>query len=270
MACNPKLEVLLTPADFAALRHRDLRASVCVVFDVLRATTSMITALARGAEAILPVAEIPDALALRRQRPDLLLAGERNGIRIGAELAEGIEFDLGNSPREFTAGRVRGRTVAMSTTNGTRALRACAGARAVLVSAFVNRQATVGWLQRHAPASLILVCAGTLDEAALEDTLAAGAVADALWPRFAGSHITDAAQIARQLWHARRTDLEAAMRDARNGRRLLANPDLSADVAFCLRHDAMPLVAGMDHAGAVRRWVVDDLRPGVEERATAG
>ena len=253
MTSQPKLEVLFTPADFAALRDRDLRPSVCAVFDVLRATTSMITALANGAEAVFPVAEIPEALALRRKRPELLLAGERHGVRIRADLTGGGDFDLGNSPREFTAERVRGRTLVMSTTNGTRALRACVGARTVLVSALVNLQATVDWLNARAPDDLILVCAGTFEEAALEDTLAAGALADQVWPRFASGHITDAAVIARQLWHARKTDLAAAMREARNGRRLLANPDLREDVAFSIRQNAVPLVAGLGTDGAVRR-----------------
>src|SRR5882724_9094593 len=96
-----RLEVLLSPAEFANLRNRDLSQTVCVVFDILRASTSMVTALANGAEAIIPVAEISEALALRQQRPDVLLAGERDGVRIRAELTGGIEFDLGNSPREY-------------------------------------------------------------------------------------------------------------------------------------------------------------------------
>src|SRR5262245_5539783 len=103
---QPKLEVILSPAEFALLQQRDLSQAVCVVFDVLRATTSMITALANGAEAIIPVAEIAEALALRQKNPKLLLAGERDGVRIRAELTGSLDFDLGNSPREFTAEKV--------------------------------------------------------------------------------------------------------------------------------------------------------------------
>src|SRR5215471_21571447 len=96
------LEVLFTPADFENLKQQDLTDAVCVVFDVLRATSSMITALANGAKAIIPVEEISEAVALRRQNSQLLLAGERHGVRIPAALSGGIDFDLGNSPREFT------------------------------------------------------------------------------------------------------------------------------------------------------------------------
>src|SRR4051794_8584892 len=120
------LEVLLAPAEFAALKDRDLSGTVCVVFDVLRATSSMITALANGAKSILPVEDIAEALRIRALDPKTLLAGERDGMRIGPDLTGQGGFDLGNSPREFMRNAVSGRQIAMTTTNGTRALRACA------------------------------------------------------------------------------------------------------------------------------------------------
>src|SRR6185503_15623988 len=100
------LEILFTPAEFATLDQRDLSQTSCVVFDILRATTTMVTALANGAKAIIPVAEISEALAIRRREPEVLLAGERDGLRIRAAQTGSIEFDLGNSPREFRAERV--------------------------------------------------------------------------------------------------------------------------------------------------------------------
>src|SRR5580704_10388577 len=106
MPCE--IEVLFTPAEFRALNRRDLSRSTCVVFDVLRATSTIVTALANGAKAIIPVSEISEALALRAKDLDILLAGERDGLRIGGALTHGIEFDFGNSPREFTADRVAG------------------------------------------------------------------------------------------------------------------------------------------------------------------
>src|SRR5262245_18652880 len=101
-----KLEALFSPADFADLKRRDLGGTTCVVFDVFRATSVIVTALANGATAVVPVAEIPEALAVRQKEPQVLLAGERNGIRIPAGLSGGTEFDLGNSPREFTREKV--------------------------------------------------------------------------------------------------------------------------------------------------------------------
>src|SRR2546429_8000164 len=96
------LEVLFSPAELALLGQRDLSRTICVVFDVLRATSSIVTALSNGATAILPVTEISDALKIRRREPDVLLAGERDGLRIQRNLTGSLDFDLGNSPREFT------------------------------------------------------------------------------------------------------------------------------------------------------------------------
>src|ERR1035438_4565734 len=112
------LEVLFTPAEFSALTQHELAGTVCVVFDVLRATNSMITALARGAARIFPVSEIAQALELQRQHTDALLAGERDGVRILAAQTGGVDFDMGNSPCEFTGSRAAGPGIIMSTRSG--------------------------------------------------------------------------------------------------------------------------------------------------------
>jgi 2-phosphosulfolactate phosphatase len=254
------LEVILSPAEFSSLSQRDLRAATGVVFDVLRATTTMVTALASGAEAVIPVAGIPEALAARTLRPDLLLAGERDGLRIRAALTGGVDFDLGNSPREFTPEKVAGRTIVMTTTNGTRALRACAGAGTVLAASFVNLSVMVAWLAAHNPAHLLLVCAGTAEEPALEDVLAAGAVCEALWPRSDGGHVSDAAQMARLLYRRFAGALTEAARFSRNAQRLLGLPELRDDVAFCLERDTIPLVAALQPDGRVTR--ISGFTPG--------
>jgi 2-phosphosulfolactate phosphatase len=250
----PTLEVLFTPADFAALGNRDLSQTCCVVFDVLRATSSMVTALWNGAEAILPVEEIKDALAARSRLPQALLAGERDGVRIGAALTGGPSFDLGNSPREFTAPAVRGKTLIMTTTNGTRALKACAHANRSLASSFLNLNATAQELLTK-PADLLIVCSGTYEETAYEDVLGAGALCEKVWPVYGNGRVSDSAQIARELFLNSRENLSAAMARSKNARRLLSRPDLEADVAFCLRIDAAPLAAELHKDGFVRRKI---------------
>lgn len=250
---KPSLEVVLSPAEFAALSRRDLSQTVCVVFDILRATTTMVTALASGAKEIIPVAEISEALALRQERPELLLAGERDGVRIRARLTGGIDFDLGNSPREFTAEAVGGRSIVMTTTNGTRALRACAGAMAVLVGSFLNLRATTNWLRERNPSSLLLVCSGTYEEPALEDILAAGAMCERLWPLYAGGHVSDSAEVARRVYPLMQSNLLEAMRSTRNGRRLLATPALRDDVWLCVQRETVAFAAGQSAGGTVRR-----------------
>ncbi|MFN8624136.1 MAG: 2-phosphosulfolactate phosphatase [Chloroflexota bacterium] len=239
------LQVLLTPADFGALTPEDLAGATCVVFDILRATSTIVTALDAGAAAVIPVADIEGALAWRRRDPSVLLGGERHGVRIGPELTGGVAFDLGNSPREHTPERVAGHTIVTTTTNGTRALHACRGAASVLAAAFLDLGAVAAHLLAEPPARLLLVCSGTYEEAAYEDTLAAGALADRLWDRY-GPDASDSAQLARTAWRAAAGDLLGAMAMSRNARRLLAHPTLAGDVAACLRIDVSGTVARLE------------------------
>jgi 2-phosphosulfolactate phosphatase len=246
------LEVLFTPAEFSALKPRDLTETVCVVFDVLRATSSMLTALAEGAARILPVKEISEALEWRRRHPDALMAGERDGLRIRAAQTGGVDFDLGNSPREFTGARVAGREIIMTTTNGTRALQSCRGAQHILAGAVLNLAAVAAWIEKKKPARLLVVCAGTHEEAAYEDTWAAGALCERVWNQFQGQAVADSAQIARDLFLGATGNANAILRHSRNAQRLIANPDLRDDVAFCWRRDVLQVVGEMRN-GAVEQ-----------------
>jgi 2-phosphosulfolactate phosphatase len=175
-----KIDAILSPAELPALARRDLRDATCVVFDVLRATSTFVTALHNGAKTIVPVSEIAEALALRQKQPDILLGGERDGVRIRAAQTGGIDFDLGNSPREYTPEKVRGKTIVSTTTNGTRALRACTGAQTVLAASFLNLTATAQFIRQLQPVEIVLVCAGTRENVATEDVLAAGALGEML------------------------------------------------------------------------------------------
>ena len=241
---STSIEATFTPADFNALAARDLGETTCVVFDILRATTSMNTALANGAEAVIPVATIEDAVAIRAKRPEVLLAGEREGLRILAAVSGGTDFDLGNSPREYTAEVVAGRTIVSTTTNGTRALRACAGAQNVLIASFQNLRSVANWIEANAVQKLILVCAGTEEEAA--------ALVEMVGPLFFTGHMSDSAEMARQTYRHVQRDLHSAMQYSRNGRRLMGMPDLAEDVRFCVQRETLTLVAAMDADGTIR------------------
>lgn len=249
-----RVEAFLSPSDLDLLRRRDLSVSTCVAFDVLRATSTLVTALAHRAAAVVPVETIEEALAHRRNDPTTLLAGERNGLRIGPEQTGGVAFDLGNSPREFTRESVAGRTIVTTTTNGTRALRACAGAGRILAAAFVNLEATARAIESARPERVVLVCAGTFEEAALEDVLGAGALAE----RLGGDSLSDGARIALEVWRRLGGDLPAALAAARNGAKLLSIPDLADDVAYCATRDRFDVVAAMDADGSLRPSSVPD------------
>lgn len=151
-----------------------LSGGLAVVIDVLRATTSIVQALAAGCECVRPCACVEEARALAGSMRvgRVLLAGERDGVALPG-------FDLGNSPREFTAAACKGITLVLTTTNGTQALLRAAEAERVLIAAFLNYSAVCEQL-RLDPRPLHLMCAGTQGEPALEDTLLAGALVDFL------------------------------------------------------------------------------------------
>lgn len=250
-----EIDVLFTPADFEALRARDLGGVTCVVFDVLRATTTMLTALAHGAQGIRPVATIAEAVACRSTDPSVLLAGEREGFRIRRGAESPVDFDLGNSPREFDSSRVRGRGIVMTTTNGTRALDACRRAGEVLIGGIINRRALAAHLRSRRPDSVLLVCAGTHHQAAFEDALGAGAVlaavADLLPPP--GPRCGDGVLLARCAFERFKDSLPLAVRRARNGARLETIPELEADLGVCMALDTCEVVAQMEADGIIRR-----------------
>jgi 2-phosphosulfolactate phosphatase len=151
-----------------------LTGGLAVIIDVLRATTTMIHALAAGCTAVRPCAEVEEAreLAGGMRVGRALLGGERGGVAPPG-------FDLGNSPREYTARVCRGNTLVLTTTNGTRALLRAAEAERVLVAGFVNYSAVCEQLRADAR-PVHIVCAGTEGEVTLEDILLAGALVDYL------------------------------------------------------------------------------------------
>ncbi len=204
-----------------------------MVFDVLRATSSILTALAHGAEAIRPVLSVEEARAQRERWPGAWLGGERGGDRI-----EG--FDLGNSPLEYCRPGLR--RILTTTTNGTVALRACAeaGAGEVLVGALLNLSALAASLRERPPQHLLLVCAGTGRDLALEDVLAAGMLAAA----FPEAEWTDAARTAVAVYKQHAADLPGALRHSANGRVLMEH-GRADDVAWCARVSAFETLAAM-------------------------
>jgi len=233
-----KVELILVPPELDRKPATGRLDTLCVVFDILRATSTIATALHNGAREVLVVSEIAEALALRAGRPSLLLAGEREGQRIPASLTGSIDFDLGNSPREFTRERVRDRSIVITTTNGTRAINSCRWASTILTASFLNLTATAGLLRASEPERIRLVCAGTGDDFSFEDTLGAGALLSLLpTDRFDTS--LDSCRMAIELYSSARNNLEDVLADSVNGRRLAAREELRGDIAFCAQQDVI-------------------------------
>jgi 2-phosphosulfolactate phosphatase len=203
------IDVALSPAEISHLQEADLRQTTVVVFDVLRATSSMITGLAHGVASFFPVRTVESAREWKERKPDLLLAGERNGV-------PPLGFDLGNSPSEFKS--VGGRQIIITTTNGTAALEQVRNAQTVLLGALVNIAALAEVIGSSSPQHLLLVCAGTGDRFSLEDAIGAGA----LLANLKRTDYLDPAAMVHSLFSQVRDDLGTCLCHSQNGRALLA------------------------------------------------
>lgn len=221
------VQVCLTPA---LLHLHPIEGRVVVVIDILRATSSITYGLANGAEAIIPVANVEDCLACAGN--GYLLAAERNG-----EVVEG--FDFGNSPFSYTEEKVHGKTIVLTTTNGTKALHmAREQAAQVVIGAFLNVTVLVQWL-RQQDKDVVLLCAGWKDQFNLEDTLFAGAVVHALKDDFV--HFDDACVAAEDMYLLAKGDLRGYLKKSSHSHRL-AQLNIEEDVQFCLRQDVCSVI----------------------------
>ncbi|MCL1976014.1 MAG: 2-phosphosulfolactate phosphatase [Firmicutes bacterium] len=146
-----------------------LEGKDALVIDVLRATSSMITALDAGAQAIFPVTEVADAREYARIWPKTVLAGEREGERLSG-------FHLGNSPYEFTPQSVGGRIIISCSTNGTAAIVKASAAKRIWLAALINASAAAQRLLNENVQDLVIICSGTMGVPSLDDILTAGAV----------------------------------------------------------------------------------------------
>ncbi|MBI2494321.1 MAG: 2-phosphosulfolactate phosphatase [Candidatus Rokubacteria bacterium] len=201
-----------------------------LVVDVLRASTTIVTALASGCTAVVPVGDAPSALS-RARAGGALAAGERRGEPLAG-------FDLGNSPLECGPERVGGRTVFFTTSNGTRALLAARGAAAVGVAALVNAGAAAAWAAAEGR-DVVVLCAGERGRPSLEDDVCAGLLVERLTA--AGRAPSPAALAA--LPAARRYGADVARLAADSAwARHLARRGRGRDVAACLALDTTRLV----------------------------
>ena len=213
-----------------------MRNTHVAVVDVLRATSSIATALANGAAGVIPVLVPEDAVALgqRLGRDRVLFCGERDAVRIAG-------FDLDNSPASFTSEAIGGKTLIMTTTNGTRALRAVAGAASVRTVGLVNRAAVAQALARESPRDIVVVCSGSENTFALEDAIGAGALVDALLNLAPEIELRDGARAATLLYRSVAPRLEEAVASADHAQALAAK-GFAGDVTQCAQLDVLDVV----------------------------
>lgn len=216
-----RVHVAFTPDEAAA-------APTGVVIDVIRATSTICQALASGYERVLCTAEVEQARALRDSDGQVTLGGERLGVRIDG-------FDLGNSPREYL--EPRSPVLAMTTTNGTRAIvTAAARCERVLIASLLNLDAVVRAAESVGD-DVAVFCAGVKGAFALDDAYVAGRVAEGL-----GGERSDAAEAALRLARSY-ASAEEAFRASRSGRNLIDHgPELEADIPYCARESVLTVV----------------------------
>ncbi len=230
------LEVCLTPA---LLHLHDIKDSIVVVIDIFRATSSICYGIDNGAEAIIPVATIEACRSYSHS--DFLLAAERNG-----EVVEG--FDFGNSPFSYTAAKVAGKTIVLTTTNGTHAINVSRGANKIVIGSFLNLTALCNWIKTQ-PNNVLLLCSGWKDKVNLEDTLFAGGVVNHL--RNENYVLDDAGIAAEDLYLLAKDDLRSYLQKTSHSERL-KKLGIEEDIKFCLNLDVTNSIPVLDGERLIR------------------
>lgn len=219
---KPSLEVCLSPA---LLHLFDVKNSIVVIIDVLRATSTICTALYNGASRVIPVASVEECVNIGRAIGGIT-AGERDG-----RIAEGLAY--GNSPFEYPREFVENKTLVLTTTNGTKLLHMAKDAIQIITGSFPNISAVCDYLVAQNQ-NVILGCAAWKDRVNMEDTLFAGAVVSRIKQHFDVN--CDSAIAAETLYHAAKHDIYTFMKQASHYKRL-AQYGLEKDIHYCLTAD---------------------------------
>ncbi|MEP6615319.1 MAG: 2-phosphosulfolactate phosphatase [Ginsengibacter sp.] len=226
MKTVPSIYTCLSPA---LLHLYDVSTSIVVIIDVLRATSTIAEALKNGAKSIIPVDSVSACIKLGKQM-DVITAGERDG-----KIAEGLTY--GNTPFHYPREFIHGKTLVLTTTNGTKLLHMALdeNAKAIITGSFTNLSAVCNYLVTEKQ-NVILACAAWKDRVNLEDTLFAGAVINKIKKHFTID--CDAGQIAETLYEEAKDDLYEFMKskNASHFNRLM-NFGLEKDIRFCLTED---------------------------------
>ena len=225
----PKLEVCLSPA---LLHLFDTKGTVVVIIDVFRATSTIAAALHNGAKCVIPVASVPECIELGTQIENSITAGDRDG-----KIAEGLEY--GNSPLEYPRAFVEGKTLVLTTTNGTRLLHMVQDADTIITGSFLNLGAVCDFLAAQGK-NVVLGCAAWKDRFNMEDTLFAGAVVSRIGRQFDIN--CDSARGAKNLYESSGGgNFINFLQDSSHYRRL-SGFGLLGDMEYCTTPDLHPVV----------------------------
>ena len=225
---QPTITASLSPS---LLQLYDVSSSIVVIIDVLRATSTIASALYNGAKSIIPVDSVAECIKLGKQM-EVITAGERDG-----KIAEGLKY--GNSPLQYTPTFIKGKILVLTTTNGTKLLHMALseGAQGILTASFCNISSVCDYLIKQ-DKNVILACAGWKDRLNIEDTLLAGAIVNRVKNRFYQN--CDACQISESMYllAKEKESLFDFMKEknASHYHRLMGF-GLEEDIRFCLTED---------------------------------
>jgi 2-phosphosulfolactate phosphatase len=220
------------------LPHHELKGRIAVIVDILRATSCMTAGIGSGVSKIQPFANLEECLLMRNE--GFLIAGERNGIKV-----EG--FDMGNSPFDYMNPAIHGRSVAVTTTNGTIAIDKSREASEIIIGSFLNISSVAEYLLGQEK-SVLIVCAGWKGKINLEDTLFTGALTELLLPSFQLE--CDAPRVALATYHAMKNDLFHHVLSSSHAQRL-RRLNIEEDIEYCLKKDEFNILPAMQGSDIV-------------------
>ncbi|MEI6880016.1 MAG: 2-phosphosulfolactate phosphatase [Bacteroidota bacterium] len=223
------IEVVYTPA---LLPLYEVKGKIVVVIDILRATSTMCVAFHTGVKRILPISS-PEECRIFKDF-DFVISAERNALKVDG-------FDMGNSPFEYQNPLLIGKSVAFTTTNGTKAIKLSQKMEAseIIIGSFLNIETLCNWLLEQ-DNSIILLCSGWKDKYNIEDTLFAGAVVSAIKHKFEID--CDAAVSAENLFVNNQIDMLGMVRKSSHAKRFTLLNSQTDDVEFCLQKNICPVL----------------------------
>lgn len=223
-----KVEVCFSPFLFSLYKDE---FDIIVVIDVLRATSAICTAFHNGVKELIPVSTIEEAREY--QQKGFLVGAERQG-----KIVEG--FDFGNSPFNYMSPDLQGKTVVLSTTNGTKSINIAKEAGTVVIGALSNLDVLKNWLEAQEK-NILCLCSGWQNKFNLEDTICAGAIIEHLLGTGKFMSEEDASIAAKYLFLSAKDNILGYLK-ASSHRRRLKNLNLNEDIKYCLTPNKAPVI----------------------------
>jgi len=224
-----KIDIIVSADD---IKKEKIKDKIVVVIDMLRATSVIITAINNGCKGVIPVLTVDDAAEIvRNSKEEFMLGGERNALKI-----EGFHYS--NSPLEYTRKSIEGKTLVMTTTNGTKAIKGCVGAQNILIGAMINAKATANRIVALNK-DVVIVNAGTYGEFSIDDFLCSGYIIDCVL-KLEEAELSDIA-ITSHYIYKNNEDIHSFIKYASHYKRI-TELGLKSDLEYCCKKDIIDIV----------------------------